>query len=136
VLDDDWGGLVTTIELDPDRLQPSATDGLAEFSHVEVVYVFHHVAPDDVHTGARHPRNNPDWPSVGVLAQRVKNRPNRIGITTCELVSVAALTVVVRGLDAVDATPILDIKPYMVEFGPRGPVRQPDWSHELMSRYW
>jgi tRNA (Thr-GGU) A37 N-methylase len=43
---------------------------------------------------------------------------------------------VVRGLDAIDGTPVLDVKPYMTEFAPRGPVRQPTWSHELMAGYW
>jgi tRNA (Thr-GGU) A37 N-methylase len=39
-------------------------------------------------------------------------------------------------LDAIDGTPILDVKPYMVGFGPRGGVREPAWSTELMHTYW
>jgi tRNA (Thr-GGU) A37 N-methylase len=42
----------------------------------------------------------------------------------------------VRGLDAVDGTPVLDVKPHLREFGPRGEVRQPAWAEELMSGYW
>ena len=42
----------------------------------------------------------------------------------------------VRGLDAIDGTPVLDVKPYMLEFAPRDDVRQPAWSHELMRGYW
>jgi tRNA (Thr-GGU) A37 N-methylase len=45
-------------------------------------------------------------------------------------------TLVVRGLDAVDGTPVLGIKPYMAEFGPRGEMRQPAWATELMSGYY
>ena len=86
--------------------------------------------------GARRPRNNPDWPEVGVFAQRNKRRPNRIGTSTCELIAVDRTQLTVRGLDAIDGTPVLDIKPYMTEFAPRGAVRQPRWSHELMSGYW
>ena len=78
---------------------------------------------------------NPDWPEVGVFAQRAKDRPNRIGLTTCEVVEVRGPSIVVRGLDAVDGSPVLDIKPYMREFGPLCAVRQPAWAQELMARY-
>jgi tRNA (adenine37-N6)-methyltransferase len=100
------------------------------------VYLFHLVDPARPVPHARHPRGNEDWPLVGIFAQRAKDRPNRIGVTTCQLVAVERDTVHVRGLDAIDGTPVLDLKPHLVEFGPRGPVRQPPWSHELMSRYW
>ena len=84
----------------------------------------------------RHNPGNPDWPKVGILAQRAKNRPNRIGITTCELLAVDGPTLTVAGLDAIDGTPVLDVKPYLAEFGPRGELRQPAWSRELMKDYW
>ena len=73
---------------------------------------------------------------VGILAQRAKSRPNRIGVTLCELVSVDGLALRVRGLDAIDGTPVLDVKPYFSAFGPRGRVREPTWVHELMRDYW
>jgi tRNA-Thr(GGU) m(6)t(6)A37 methyltransferase TsaA len=135
VIDDDWGEVAATIELDP-PLDERSLAGLWDFSHVEVVYLFDRVDPDAVCVHARHPRGNPDWPSVGILAQRAKDRPNRIGLCTCELVAVDGRSIVVRGLDAVDGTPVLDVKPYMEELGPRGPVRQPAWSRELMRDYW
>ncbi len=81
------------------------------------------------------PRGNPEWPAVGIFAQRAKNRPNRLGVSTCELVGVDGCTLDVRGLDAIDGTPVLDVKPYLAEFGPRSPVHQPVWSHELMAGY-
>jgi tRNA (Thr-GGU) A37 N-methylase len=86
--------------------------------------------------GARHPRGRTDWPLVGIFAQRGKARPNRIGVTTCELVGVDGRRVLVRGLDAIDGTPVLDLKPYMAEFAPRSAVREPAWAHELMRDYW
>jgi tRNA (adenine37-N6)-methyltransferase len=135
VLDDDWGTVEATISLLP-PLGEAALLGLDEFSHIEVVYLFDRVDPAAVHVGSRHPRDNPDWPEVGVLAQRVKNRPNRIGVSRCELVSIHGTDLVVRGLDAIDGTRVLDIKPYMVEFGPRGEVRQPTWASQLMSGYY
>lgn len=135
-VDDDWDQEIATIELDPSEVDLTATDGLSDFSHVEVVFRFDRVDEDAVCRGARHPRGNPDWPSVGILAQRAKDRPNRIGVTVCRLVAVRPHAVEVSGLDAVDGTPVLDVKPYMAEFAPRGVIRQPEWSTELMSGYW
>lgn len=134
-IDDDWGDVEADIVLG-DRLTPNATAGLEAFSHVEVVFVFDRVDPGSIHVGARRPRGNRDWPEVGILAQRGKARPNRIGVSVCELVAVDGLRLRVRGLDAVDGSPVLDVKPYMAEFGPRGDVRQPAWSSELMRGYW
>ncbi len=118
-------------------LGDDAAAGLRAFSHLEVVYVFDRVDPAGVDRGSRHPRGNTEWPAVGILAQRAKNRPNRIGVTVCELMAVRPGGILeVRGLDAIDGTPVLDIKPYMTEFGPRGDVIQPGWSRELMAGYW
>jgi tRNA (adenine37-N6)-methyltransferase len=135
-LDDDWDAVGAAIVLDSRRFGRDAVKGLDEFSHVEVVYVFDRVDPAEVETGVRRPRGNPAWPEVGILAQRARMRPNRIGVTVCGLLAIDGLTLRVRGLDALDGTPVLDVKPYMAEFGPRGPVRQPAWSHELMAGYW
>ncbi len=135
VVDDDWGDVECDIVLD-DRFPPDATAGLEAFSHVEVLFHFDRVDPDAVHVGARNPRGRDDWPAVGIFAQRAKARPNRLGLTTCEIVDVDGRRLRVRGLDAVDGTPVLDLKPAMAEFLPRGPVRQPAWSSELMAGYW
>src|SRR5690606_8010316 len=109
--DDDWDREVCEIELDADRFGPDALAGLADFSHVEVVFQFHQVAEADVQTGARHPRGRTDWPLVGIFAQRGRVRPNRLGVTTCRVLGVDGLRVRVRGLDAIDGTPVLDLKP-------------------------
>jgi tRNA-Thr(GGU) m(6)t(6)A37 methyltransferase TsaA len=107
-----------------------------EFSHIEVLFHFNRLPAAEVQMGARHPRGREDWPKVGIFAQRGKARPNRIGVTVCKLLCVERATIKVEGLDAIDGTPVLDIKPYMHQFGPRGNVRQPRWADELMSRYW
>jgi tRNA (adenine37-N6)-methyltransferase len=133
-VDDDWGDVTATITLLP-PFDARSLVGLSEFSHVEVLYLFHGVDPASVHTSSRHPRGNPDWPDVGIFAQRAKDRPNRLGLCTCELVDVRGATLEVRALDAIDGTPVLDIKPYMAEFAPRTPVRQPAWARELMAGY-
>jgi tRNA (Thr-GGU) A37 N-methylase len=136
VEDDDWQSVTARIELDGGVLDADATDGLTSFSHIEVVYVFDRVDPGAVCTGARHPRGREVWPRVGILAQRAKDRPNRIGVTVCDLVDVEPGALLVAGLDAVDGTPVLDVKPYLSGFAPRGDVREPTWANELMQGYW
>lgn len=135
-IDDDWDGIDSAITIDAKQFGVEALAGLTTFSHVEVVYLFDQVDPAKVQVGARHPRGNTAWPKVGIFAQRAKARPNRIGVTICRLLAVDGLTLTVQGLDAIDGTPVLDLKPYMSEFGPRGDVQQPLWSRELMSSYW
>jgi len=135
VTDDGWDDVLATVTL----LEPfdsRSLQGIEAFSHLDVVFLFDRVDPEAVCTTSRIPRGNPEWPDVGIFAQRAKDRPNRIGVSTCALVEVGDGALVVRGLDAVDATPVLDIKPYMEEFGPRGPLHQPPWSRELMAGYY
>jgi tRNA (adenine37-N6)-methyltransferase len=134
--DDLWDSVVSSIELDPAQFTAEALASLDAFSHVEVVFLFDRVDPAKVERGARHPRENLAWPKVGIFAQRGKNRPNRIGITICRVERVEGLRIHVTGLDAVEGTPVLDIKPWVREFGPRGEVRQPEWMGELMRAYW
>ena len=104
--DDHWGPVEATIELDGDVLGPDATAGLGEFSpHRGGVRLRPGRRRRD-HRGARHPRGRADWPAVGILAQRAKARPNRIGVTVCELLAVDGLPAArAEGLDAIDGTP-------------------------------
>ncbi|HNF98033.1 MAG TPA: SAM-dependent methyltransferase [Pseudomonadota bacterium] len=134
--DDRWDSETCLIRLDPSRLSPDAALGLDGFSHVEVIYLFDRVDEAKICRGARHPRGRKDWPLTGILAQRAKDRPNRLGVTVCRLLSVSGFDLSVAGLDAIDGTPVLDVKPYLAEFGPRGELRQPAWSTELMQDYW
>jgi tRNA-Thr(GGU) m(6)t(6)A37 methyltransferase TsaA len=133
--DDHWGEVSTRIEIHED-FPPECLDGLEDFSHAEVIFHFDRVPEDEVERGARHPRGNPDWPPVGIFAQRGKNRPNRLGATIVRILGREGRTLTVAGLDAVEGTPVIDIKPVMAEFLPREEVRQPRWSHELMAEYW
>ncbi|MEV4492527.1 SAM-dependent methyltransferase [Micromonospora coxensis] len=134
--DDDWGTEEALIRLDGTRFEPDALAGLEAFSHLEVVFQFHLVNSSSVVTSARHPRDNPDWPKVGIFAQRGKNRPNRLGVSRCRLLAVDGLDIHVRGLDAIEGSPVIDLKPYMAEYGPQGPTSQPAWATELMSAYY
>lgn len=133
--DDFWGGEEACITLAPD-FTAEALEGVSDFSHVEVLFLFHEVEPAKIVRGARHPRKNDAWPAVGIFAQRGKNRPNRIGSTICRVLRVDGTKLFVTELDAINGTPVLDIKPVMAEFLPRQEVRQPDWSRQLMRNYW
>jgi tRNA-Thr(GGU) m(6)t(6)A37 methyltransferase TsaA len=133
--DDRWDAETSIIQLAP-RYGPESLLGLADFSHLEVLYHFHKIDASRVTPGARHPRGNPAWPLTGIFAQRGSTRPNRLGTTICRLIRVEGTAVHLSGLDAIDGTPVLDIKPVMTEFLPRGLVMQPAWSRELMKDYW
>ena len=134
-IDDGWDAVTATIALTP-GFSAEALAGLDGFSHVEVVFLFDRVAESAIVAGARHPRGRTDWPKVGIFAQRGKDRPNRLGVTICRLLAVEGTTLRVAGLDAIDGTPVLDIKPCMRGFQPREEVREPDWARELMAGYW
>jgi tRNA-Thr(GGU) m(6)t(6)A37 methyltransferase TsaA len=133
--DDFWGKVDAEIVLDA-AFGEDALFGLADFSHVEILFLMDRVDPAKVETGARHPRERTDWPLVGIFAQRGKARPNRIGLTRATILRVEGRVLSVRGLDAIDGTPVLDIKPWMDEFAPIGATRQPAWARELMQDYY
>ena len=133
--DDNWGSVISTIEL-AENMSESSLEGINEFSHLEIIFYFDKVADDHIQFEARHPRNNKEYPKVGIFAQRGKNRPNKLGVTIVELLEINDKKLIVKGLDAIDGTPIIDIKPVMKEFLPKGKVKQPNWSISLMDRYW
>ena len=134
--DDFWGNVISVIELDPGQFGPESLLGLSEFSHLEVVFHLHLVPESRVLRTAAHPRGNPAWPRVGIFAMRKKDRPNRIAVSVCELLEVDGLKLKVKALDAIDGTPVLDIKPFVREFQPEpNRVRQPNWMTELMADY-
>lgn len=135
-IDDDWDSVPARIELDTGMFDAEALMGLETFSHAEVIFLFDQVPDAKIVTGARYPRGNTDWPKIGIFAQRGKNRPNRLGATICEILSVDGTVLHIKGLDAIDGTPVLDIKPVMSGFQPRGKMREPGWAKEIMETYW
>lgn len=135
VEDDYWGEVASVIELDSSFAEDALLQ-IEEFSHAEIIFYFHLVDENKIELGARHPRNNKDWPRVGIFAQRGKNRPNRLGASVAKIIKREGPRLFVQGLDAIDGTPVLDIKPVMREFLPREQVRQPQWATELMKNYW
>jgi tRNA (Thr-GGU) A37 N-methylase len=134
VLDDNWDEIISTVELAHD-VPSDALRGLEEFSHVELVFFADWA--EDVPPGPwhRHPRGNPDWPDVGVFAQRNKDRPNRLLLSTVEINELSERSFSVRGLDGIDGTPVLDIKPVFRSTQPKGELRVAPWSEELGKNY-
>jgi len=132
--DDFWGNIISEIEL-AEGIPAEAFNGIDKYSHVEIIFHFHLAKKENV-VFKHHPRGNKDWPEVGIFAQRKSDRPNGIGLTIAEIIKREGNKIWLKCLDAIDGTPILDIKPVMKEFLPAGTIRQPDWSHELMKDYW
>jgi tRNA-Thr(GGU) m(6)t(6)A37 methyltransferase TsaA len=134
--DDNWDSETAYVDLDPAQFSSEALAGLSDFSHVEILFHMNQVDPAKIEKTARHPRNNIEWPKVGIFAQRGKNRPNQIGATVCQVLKVEGTSLQLEGLDAIDGTPVIDIKPWVAEFAPRGRIFQPKWISELMEKYW
>jgi len=73
---------------------------------------------------------------TGVLTGRSPLRPNHLGVSHCELLAVDGLELTVRGLDALDGSPVLDVKAHVAEMSPRGELREPEWMRDLMRKYY
>ena len=133
--DDFWGGIISEIIID-EKYPEDCLKGIEGFSHLEIIFYFDKADKNKIITGAKSPRGNPAWPETGIFVQRGKNRPNQIGATIVKLVKKEGRSVFVEGLDAINETPVLDIKPVIREFMPSGAIDQPEWATELMKNYW
>lgn len=133
--DDHWGEVISELWIDAIQFSTDALLGIDDYSHLEVIFFMHRVDESAIPTGARHPRNLGHLPKIGIFAQRPKARPNRLGLSRCQLLQQHGMVLTVKGLDAINESPILDIKPYFLEFGPRGPVHQPRWTREILENY-
>lgn len=126
--DTPWREIESDIVLD--RQWQDALLGLGEFSHIWVVFAFHLMPPPE--TLQIRPMQRQDMPLVGRFATRSPQRPNPIGITAVELLEVRGTLLRVRGLDALDGTPVLDIKPYLE----RGDALQETRVGKWVKIYW
>lgn len=131
--DQDWGKVISRIEIAPEYA--AGLTGLDAFSHVIVVTVLHRAQFDAVKHLMRRPRDLATMPLVGIFAQRAKHRPNPLGITAVRVVAVENATLVVQGLDAINGTPVLDIKPYYPVYDRIQESRVPEWVDRLMIGY-
>lgn len=128
-----WGENVSKIIINPEL--KGGLMGLSEFSHIIVVYYLHEAKFNMEKHLTRRPRDREDMPLSGIFSQRAKDRPNPIGITSVKLVSVDDNVITVKGLDAVDGTPVLDIKPYFPVYDSKSNAEVPEWVDRLMDNY-
>ncbi len=117
--------MVSSLVLDPKYTR--ALDGIGEFSHIIVIYWLHKINKTERLILKTHPRRDVSLPLTGIFATRSPARPNPIGISTVKLLGVNANVLTVLGLDAIDGTPVLDIKPYMPESFSPSDVKLPAW---------
>ena len=121
-----WASIRSDLIFRDDLLD--AIDGIEGFSHVIVVFYLHGVPDDERTTGRLHPRGDTSIPEQGVLATRSQRRPNGIGVSVVPLLRRRKNILRVQGLDAINGTPILDIKPYIPPYDSVPDARLPTWA--------
>jgi tRNA-Thr(GGU) m(6)t(6)A37 methyltransferase TsaA len=133
-VDENWGQVVAEIHLNPELA--TGLQGLDQFSHVLVIFHMHNSPTfNSVSDLVRRPRGQADMPELGIFAQRAKHRPNPIGLTAVAIVGIKDNVLTVRGLDAIDGTPVLDLKPYFPIFDRVETATTPEWVERLMKGY-
>ena len=132
-IDDGWASVDSVIEL-ADDLPDECLDGIEQFSHLEIIFYFDRSIKTLI--GSEHPRENKEYPKAGIFAQRKKDRPNHIGTTMVRMIKRDGRRLYVKDLDAINGTPVIDIKPVYKEYLPKGRVLQPAWTKDLMKNYW
>ena len=131
--DEQWGTVEARVVLLPEYRD--GLRGLAGFSHALIVAFLHEAQFDPARHLVRRPRGRDDMPEVGIFSQRAKDRPNPIGITAVSILRVEPDALVVRGLDAISRTPVLDIKPYYPAYDRKDNATVPEWVDRLMKDY-
>ena len=132
-VDEGWGAIEAEIHLRPEWA--AGLVGLDQFSHVLVLFYMHQAAFDPAHDLQRRPRGQADMPLLGCFAQRARHRPNPLGLTAVPIVAIHDNVLRVRGLDALDGTPVLDLKPYVPVYDQIDAARVPEWMDRLMVGY-
>jgi tRNA-Thr(GGU) m(6)t(6)A37 methyltransferase TsaA len=127
-----WGQVISTLELYPELA--AGLDGVEDFTHVGVVFLMH-LARFRLEDLVRRPRGRSELPAVGIFAQRAACRPNRVGFSVVQVMSRSGPRLTVLGLDAVDGTPVLDVKPHVPAFDVGRGARHPSWVDAIMERY-
>jgi len=131
---DDWGKIVSDIVINSTLTE--ALDGLEEFSHIIVLYWMHGIVVTGQVPTKVHPRGKQELPEVGLFATRSPKRPNPVGMTTVRLLQCQGNTLKVEGLDAIDGTPVIDIKPYIPGYDSVTSAEIPRWMTNLLAEHY
>ena len=131
--DQHWGKVIAEIHLLPKY--GAGVQGLTEFSHLLVLFFMHQSSFDLSKDLIRRPRGRKDMPLLGIFSQRAKHRPNPIGVTAVKLLGIQDNVLMVQGLDAIDGTPVIDLKPYVPLFDSASDAVIPAWIDTLMRDY-
>lgn len=132
-VDTGWGDVVSTIYIREEYAR--GLEGIEGFSHAIILFLMHRASFDIAGDLARRPRGRCDMPQAGIFAQRARHRPNPIGVTAVRILERDGNSIRVQGLDAIDGTPVLDIKPYVPVFDRISDATIPEWMEQLMSGY-
>jgi tRNA (adenine37-N6)-methyltransferase len=132
-VDTDWGKVISEIHIKKEYME--GLRGIDSFSHIIVVFEMHKSTWTPSSDLVRRPQGREDMPLTGIFAQRAKHRPNPIGVTSVRLLGVKGNILRVQGLDAIDETPVLDIKPYFPQFDRVEEPQTPEWVARLMAEY-
>ena len=131
-LKEGWEEVISELSLDTSI--ESATEGLEKFSHIIVIFWMHKVPRGKGIPTKVHPQGRLELPLVGLFATRTPYRPNPVGVSIVRLLGCQGNILKVKGLDAIDGTPVIDIKPYL----PRDSVPEaifPQWVAKLRQGY-
>ncbi len=121
-----WRQVVSEIVIDDDLAE--GLDGLSEFSHIIVLYWMHQAVDSEKMAIKVCPQGRRNLPPVGLFASRSPYRPNPLGKATVRLLERRGNILRVAGLDAIDGTPVLDIKPYIPDYDSAADARAPKWT--------
>ncbi|MDH5695228.1 MAG: tRNA (N6-threonylcarbamoyladenosine(37)-N6)-methyltransferase TrmO [Dehalococcoidia bacterium] len=119
-----WREIVSDIVIDASLTE--ALDSLDEFSHIIVLYWLHQLPAKKLSLKV-HPMGKPELPLVGRFATRSPSRPNQLGQATVRLLERQGNVLKVKGLDAIDGTPVVDIKPYLPGYDSAIDAKVPPW---------
>ena len=125
----DWETVVSKIIIN--KKYEQALEQIDGFSHIIVLYWMNQILPSKQAVLKVHPRKRKDLPLVGVFATRSPARPNPIGLTVVQVLECQANVIKVKGLDALDGTPVLDIKPYIPYSDSPAKAKTPAWIKKL-----
>jgi len=110
-------------------------DGLEDFSHITVIYWAHRVSEEGRSTKRVHPAGKKDYPLKGVFCTRSPARPNPVCVTIVELLERKSKVLLVNGLDAIDGSPVIDIKPHLPPYDAPADMKLPDWMQSLVEHF-